>query len=40
VTNLGSATRSIQTGDLIEVDGARGLVTVLKRAEVQGLAGG
>lgn len=40
VTNLGSATRSIQTGDLIEVDGTRGLVTVLKRAEVQALADG
>jgi pyruvate,water dikinase len=32
VTNLGSATRIIRTGDLISVDGGRGQVTVLERA--------
>lgn len=32
VTNVGSATRSIRSGDLIQVDGSRGRVTLLKRA--------
>jgi phosphohistidine swiveling domain-containing protein len=31
VTNLGSATRAIHTGDLVQVDGNRGLVTILGR---------
>jgi phosphohistidine swiveling domain-containing protein len=32
VTNVGSATRLISTGDLVQVDGTRGQVTVLERA--------
>ena len=32
VTNVGSATRFIRTGDLVEVDGNRGRVTILARA--------
>lgn len=32
VTNLGAATRIIRTGDLVQVDGNRGEVTVLERA--------
>ncbi|HEY5910820.1 MAG TPA: PEP/pyruvate-binding domain-containing protein [Verrucomicrobiae bacterium] len=32
VTNLGSATRLIHTGDLIQVDGNHGRVTILQRA--------
>jgi rifampicin phosphotransferase len=34
VTNLGSATRLIHTGDLLHVDGNRGLVRILQRATV------
>lgn len=32
VTNVGSATRDIRTGDLIQLDGTRGRVTLMKRA--------
>lgn len=32
VINTGTGTRTIQTGDLIEVDGTRGRVTILERA--------
>jgi len=31
VTNVASATRVIRTGDLVQVDGNRGCVSVLKR---------
>jgi len=31
VTNVGSATRTIRTGDLVQVDGNRGRVTILER---------
>ena len=31
VTNVASATRVIRTGDLVQVDGKRGCVSVLKR---------
>ena len=31
VTNVGSATRAIRTGDLVQVDGNRGRVTILER---------
>jgi pyruvate,water dikinase len=33
VTNVGSATEVIRTGDLVEVDGAAGQVRILRRAE-------
>lgn len=32
VVNVGSATRTIRTGDLVQVDGERGRVTILERA--------
>jgi rifampicin phosphotransferase len=32
VTNVGSATRIVSTGDLVQVDGARGQVTILEPA--------
>jgi pyruvate,water dikinase len=32
VTNVGTATRIIHTGDLVQVDGNRGTVTILERA--------
>jgi pyruvate,water dikinase len=35
VTNVGSATRVIRTGDLVQVDGNRGLVHILERATPQ-----
>lgn len=33
VTNVGSATRVIRTGDLLQVDGNRGRVTILERGK-------
>jgi pyruvate,water dikinase len=32
VINVGPATKAIRTGDLVQVDGDRGLVTILSRA--------
>jgi pyruvate,water dikinase len=35
VTNVGGATKLIRTGDLVQVDGNRGRVTIVKRAQSQ-----